>query len=124
MRNNNIFRPGELDVTFCALAVLGKYIEARGIEQALIEGGLYTACSVSKIVQGKQYYGALEAHMSTLLTFYQLYFNRFPQLYPGYKKLVFEISENLRKSYGQTVASSDTSLLYCVMRYSCTKTVT
>ena len=49
--------------------------------------------------------------MSTLLTFYQLYFNCFLQLYPGYKKLVFEISENLRKSYEQTLASSDKYVL-------------
>ena len=46
-----------------------------------------------------------------LSTIYQLYFNRFLQLYPGYKKLVLEISENLRKSYEQTVAPSDKDIL-------------
>ena len=114
IRNNYIFRPGELHVTVWALAALGKYKEASGIDQAWIEGGgggVYFSCTVSKILQGKQYYRALEAHMSTLLTLYQLYFNRFLQLYPGYKKLVFEISENLRKSYEQTVASSDKDIL-------------
>ena len=54
IRNNYIFPLGELNVTFWALAVLGKYIEASGIDQSWIQGGLYTACTVSKILQGKR----------------------------------------------------------------------
>ena len=107
IRNNYIFLPGKLHVTFRALAALEKYIEASGIDQAWIEGGLYSSCTVSKIIQGEQYYRP----MSTLLTLYHLYFNRFLQLYSGYRKLVLEISENLRKPYEQTVASSDKDIL-------------
>ena len=39
IRNNYIFLPGELHVTFWASAALGEYIEASGIDQAWIEGG-------------------------------------------------------------------------------------
>ncbi|CAG9761624.1 unnamed protein product [Ceutorhynchus assimilis] len=62
-----IFRPGELHVTFWALAALGKYIEGSGIDQAWIEAGMYSASTVSRILEGKQYYRSLEAHMTTVL---------------------------------------------------------
>ena len=111
IRSNYIFRPGELHVVFWALAALGKYIEASGIDQAWVERGLYATCTVSKILQGKQLYRALEAHMVTLLTFYQLYFNKFLHLYPEYKELILDISEQLLNSYEQSIASSDENFL-------------
>ena len=78
---------------------LGKYVEASGIDQAWIEGGLYNSCTVTKILQGKQLYRALEAHMVTIITFYTLYFESFLEKYPTYKTKLTYISELLQKSY-------------------------
>ena len=41
IRKQFIFRPGELHVVFWALAALGKYREASGVDQAWVEAGLY-----------------------------------------------------------------------------------
>ena len=71
IRNKCIFRHGELHIIFWALAAIGKYIEASGIDQAWVEGRLYKTCTVLKILQGKQLYRALEAHIVTILAFYQ-----------------------------------------------------
>ena len=49
--------------------------------------------------------------MVTLLTFYQLYFNKFLHLYPEYKELILDISEQLLNSYEQSIASSDEHFL-------------
>lgn len=62
-----IFRPGELHVAFWALATLGEYIEGSGIDQAWIEAGMYNASTITRILEGKQYYRCLEAHMITVL---------------------------------------------------------
>ena len=86
-------------------------MEASGIDQAWVEGGLYNACTVTKILNGKQYYRALEAHMVTLISFYQLYFNRFLQLHPKYEKLFIKISELLRRSYEQSISSNGENCL-------------
>ena len=106
IRKSYIFRLGELRAAFWALTALSKYIEANGINQAWVEGGLYKSCTDTKIFNGKQYYWALVAHMVALLTFYKLYFSRFLSLYPDYEKLFREISELLQQSYEKSVTSS------------------
>ena len=39
IRDNFVFRMGELHVVFCALKVLGKLIDGSGVDQAFVEAG-------------------------------------------------------------------------------------
>lgn len=73
VRNEYLFRPGELHIMFWALAALGKYIEGSGLDQAWIECGMYNASTVSKILSGRQYYRALEAHLTTILAIFDIF---------------------------------------------------
>ena len=97
IRKSYIFRPGELHVAFWALTALGKYIEASGIDQAWTEGGLYKSCTVPKILNGKQYYRALEAHINLL---------QVVSVNPEYGELFSDISVLLHQSYEKSVTSS------------------
>ena len=108
IKKNFIFRPGELHVVFWALAALGKYIEASGIDQAWVEGGLFSPSTVTKLLNGKQLYRTLEAHTTT---FYQLYFNKFLDINPGYKSILCDISKELRNSHEQSIKSSNDDLM-------------
>ena len=72
IRNQFLFRPGELHIVFWALSALGKYIEGSGIDQAWVEAGIYSPTTVTKILNGKQMYRAIEAHTVTLIAMYNL----------------------------------------------------
>ena len=111
IRRQFIIRPEELHVVFWALAALGKYIEGSGIDQAWVEAGLYSPSTITKILQGKQLYRAMEAHTVTLLTFYQLYFDKFLKDYPEDEAVISIAVRELRQSYMKSINNDGTNHL-------------
>ena len=103
IRGQFIFRPGELHVIFWALVALGKYIEGSGVDQAWVEAGLYSPSTVRKILQCKQLYRAMEVHTVTLLTFYQLHFDKFLKAYPEDETVISIDVRELRQSYMKSI---------------------
>ena len=98
-----LFCPGELHIMFWAMAALGKYVEDSGIDQAWVEAGLYSATTVTPILNEKHMYRALEAHTVTLLTLYSLYFRKFLELQPDEEAFLKETSTLLGEAYRQDI---------------------
>ena len=95
-----LFRPGELHIIFWALASVGDYIEASGLDQAWVEAGMYSATTVTnQILKGKHMYRALECHFVTLISIYTLFFEQFLIQFPDDYNLVRTLSEQLRDAY-------------------------
>ena len=72
MKGKFVLRIGELHTIFSALKAIGRYIECSGIDQLLVEAGMYSPTTVRQIIEGKHLYRAMEAHMVTLITLYSL----------------------------------------------------
>ena len=53
IRNNYIFRLGELHIVFAMIKVLGKYIENIGLDRLFIETGIYGKTTLGQIKNGK-----------------------------------------------------------------------
>ena len=53
IRNNYIFRLGELHIVFAMIKVLGKYIENIGLDRLFIESGIYGETTLGQIINGK-----------------------------------------------------------------------
>ena len=106
IRDKFLFRLGELHVALWALTALGKYVEGSGIDQAWIEEGLYSPTTVIQILNGKNLYRSLEAHIVTLLALYDLYFKSFLAKEPADKLFLNDVSIRLREAYQNDVCSS------------------
>jgi hypothetical protein len=76
IESNFLFRPGELHTVFASLSALGKYIEGSGLDQAWTEAGMYGPATVNRVLDGKTYYLAIEAHTITVMALYEINYNR------------------------------------------------
>ena len=106
IRDKFLFCPGELHVALWALTALGKYVEGSGIDQAWIEAGLYSRTTVTQILNGKNLYRSLEAHIVTLLALYDLYFKSVLAKEPVKKLFLNDVSICLREAYQNDICSS------------------
>ena len=88
MKGKFVLRMGELHTVFAALHALGKYVEASGIDQAWVESGMYSPTTVRQILDGKHIYRAMEAHMVTTLTLYNIMLESLFEQYPVEKDYI------------------------------------
>ena len=63
IKKNFILRLGELHIVFAFLKVIGKYIQGSGMNQVLIEAGIYGTTTLGQILEGKHMKRAMEVHM-------------------------------------------------------------
>ena len=63
IKDNFIFRLGELHIVFAFLKVLGKYINCSGLDQILVDTEIYGPTTLSQILNGKHMKRGFEAHM-------------------------------------------------------------
>ena len=96
IKKNFIFRHGELHIVFAFLKVIGKYIQGSGIDQVLIEAGIYGTTTLGQILQGKHMKRAMEAHMVIYLSLCKIYLEQVFQKHPERKTLREIISSLLQ----------------------------
>lgn len=77
IKDNFIFRLGELHVVFAYLKVLGKYINGSGLDQILIESDVYGPTTLGQIINGKHMKRGMEAHMILYLSLLKVYLTTF-----------------------------------------------
>ena len=73
IKDNLIFRLGELHIVFTSLKVLGKYINCNGLDQILVDTETYGSTKLSQILNGKQMKRGFEAHMILYLSLSNLF---------------------------------------------------
>ena len=73
IKENFIFRLGELHVVFAVLKTIGKYIEGSGIDRLFVEAGMYGETTLSQIINGKHMKRSMEAYMVMYLALFRLY---------------------------------------------------
>ena len=83
IKENYIFRLGELHIVFAFLKVIGKYILGSGLDQMLIEAGVYGPTTLGQILEGKHMKRGMEAHMIIYLSLYKVYVDNVLERYPG-----------------------------------------
>ena len=66
IKDNFIFRLGELLKVFAFLKVLGEYINYSGLDQILVDTEKYGPTTLSQILNGKHMKRGFEAHMSSV----------------------------------------------------------
>ena len=64
INQNFIFRMGQLHAIFCTMKVLGKIIDARGLDICLSIVAIYDTTTVEQIKSGKHVYGSLESYLT------------------------------------------------------------
>ena len=74
IRQDFIFRLGELHIVFSMLKCIGKYIEDSGLDRLFTEAGLYGENTMSQILAGKHLKRAMEAHTTMYLALFQFTF--------------------------------------------------
>ena len=67
IRDNFIFRLGELHIVFAMLKVLGKYIIDSDLDDIFIETGIYGPTTFGQIIEGKHMKRCLEAYFTLYL---------------------------------------------------------
>jgi len=77
IKNNFIFRLGELHVVFAYLKVLGKYITGSGLDQLLIEVNDYGPTTLGHILNGKHMKRGIETHITLYLSLMKIYLATF-----------------------------------------------
>ena len=77
VKSNFIFRLGELHIVFAFLHAMGKYIECSGLDQILVEAGIYGPATLDQILRGKHMKRGMEAHMILYLTLHNRYVSEY-----------------------------------------------
>lgn len=70
---NWILRPGELHIVMAMLRTIGHFIDGSGIPESWVESGMYGPTTCKQIIDGTHVKRCVEAHITTLLTLFQLY---------------------------------------------------
>ena len=68
---------GELHVIFAMLKVIGKYIDASGLDESFIEADIYGPNTLEQITRGKHYKRSIEAFLTLYRTLFTLYIEKF-----------------------------------------------
>lgn len=113
IRENFIFRLGELHIVFAMLKCLGKYIEDSGLDHLFIEAGVYGDCTLAQILGGKHMKRAMEAHMTLYLSLYCLYVNEFLKRYPQKADVITEIKSIIHSIQEFVVQNNTTEVTSC-----------
>ena len=77
VKQHFVFQPRELHIVFAVLHAMGKYIECSGLDQILVEAGIYGQTTLDPILRGKQMKRELEAHMILYLALHKKYMAEF-----------------------------------------------
>lgn len=105
IKENFIFRLGELHIVFAFLKVIGKYINGSGLDQTLIEAGIYGPTTLGQILEGKHMKRGMEAFMTLYLSLYKLYLDSsldpYPEIRDTMKKHAQELPSNMDKESAQ-----------------------
>ena len=74
IKNNFVFRLGELHIVFAMLKVLGKYIDDSGLDKLFIEAGVYGSTTLRQILEGRHVKRGAEAHVTMYVALSRIYF--------------------------------------------------
>ena len=67
----------ELHTVFCTMKVLGKIIDASGLDMSLSIADIYSTTAVEQIKSGKQVYRSFEGYFTLYLSLYKIYLQKF-----------------------------------------------
>ena len=82
IKDNFIFRLGELHIVFVFLKVLGKYINCSGLDRILVDTETYSSTTLSQILNEKHMKRGFEAHMILYLPLSNLFYNDLSKILP------------------------------------------
>lgn len=73
IRQNFIFRLGELHVVFAMIKVIGKYISESGIDRLFLESGIYGSTTLGQILDGKHMKRGVEAYTTMYVALFSIF---------------------------------------------------
>ena len=95
-----IFRIGELHTVFCRMKVLGKIIDASGLDMSLSIADIYGNTTVEQIKSGKHVYRSFEGYLTLYLSLYKIYLQKFidtnPLIERDIRPGIINSNENLK----------------------------
>ena len=107
IKENFIFRLGELHIVFAMLKVIGKYIEGSGVvDKVFTEAGIYGETTLKQILDGKHMKRAVEAHITMYLALSSIYFHEWYSEHPEYAHHLSEVKKEL--SYLSSLSNDKT----------------
>ena len=77
INQNFIFRMGELYTVFCTMKVLGKIIDASGLDMSLSIADIYGTTTVEQVKSGIDVYRSFEGYLTLYLSLYKIYLQKF-----------------------------------------------
>ena len=81
--SNTVIRLGGFHIALNFLSLLGKKFHSSGLEDFLIESGVYAAGTTSALMKGKSYNRGIRAHKLAMEAFFRLMWNAFVDWYTG-----------------------------------------
>ena len=101
-----IFSMRELHTVFCTMKVLGKIVDASGLDMSLSIADIYGTTTVEQIKSGKHVYRLFEGYFTLYLSLYKIYLQKFIDTNPLIKRDIrsgiINSGENL-KNYRQPI---------------------
>ena len=76
INQNFIFRMGELYIVFCTMKVLGKIIDASGLDMSPSIADIYGTATVEQIKSGKHVYRSFEGYLTLYLSLYKIFLQK------------------------------------------------
>ena len=74
IKQNFIFRMGELYT--CTMKVLGKIIDASGLDMSLFIAEIYGTTTAEQLKSGKHVYKSFEGYLTSYLSLYKIYLKK------------------------------------------------
>ena len=100
INQNFIFRMGELHTVFCTMKVLGKIIDASGLDMSLSIADIYGTTTVEQVKPGKHFYRSFEGYLTLYLPLYKIYLQKFintnPLIERDIRSGIIKSMENLK----------------------------
>ena len=81
--SNTVIRLGGFHIALNFFSLLGKKFHSSGLEDLLIECGVYAAGTTSVLMKGKSYNRGIRAHKLAAEAFFPLMWNSFVDWYAG-----------------------------------------
>ena len=102
-KNKYIFRVGEFRTVLCTLRAIGSMVENSGIDDAWIAADIYGPTTTRQILEGRHTKRAVNAHISTLLVFFKMYWSELVREKPELEVYLQDIQQLVEGSSAAVV---------------------
>ena len=99
IKDNFIFRLGELHISFAMLKVVGKYIDESGLDNVFQQAGVFSKATLNQIMDGGNYKRGVETYTTIYLALKSLHMKEAKKNVSNWNQFVKDIKDTVKISH-------------------------